>query len=106
MKKLLFVCSGNKLRSPTAENYFREIGFETMSAGTSRDANYVISSEDIRWADYILVMENKHKNRITAKYPRALQFKKIIVLDIPDNFKYMDEKLIEILKKKSNIIKK
>lgn len=98
-EKILFVCSGNKLRSPTAEEYFAEQGYDTRSAGTSRDAINVISVEDLKWADKILVMENKHKQRIQAYFPRVTQFKKIRVLNIPDNYKYMDEKLIKVLSK-------
>ncbi|MBM24251.1 MAG: protein tyrosine phosphatase [Chloroflexi bacterium] len=99
MNKLLFVCSGNKLRSPTAEVFFEEQGFETRSAGTSRDAVNVIGIEDIKWADKIYVMEKKHKQRILAEYPRVTKYKKIVVMGIPDNYKYMDDKLIEVLKK-------
>ncbi len=96
-QKLLFVCSGNKLRSPTAENFYAEQGFETRSAGTSRDAINVVGVEDLKWADQIIVMESKHAQRIKAHFPRITQFKKIRVLNIPDNYKYMDEKLIKIL---------
>ena len=99
MNKLLFVCSGNKLRSPTAEFFFSERGFETRSAGTSRDAVNVIGIKDVKWADKIYVMENKHKQRILAEYPRLTKYKKIIVMNIPDDYKYMDCKLIEVLKK-------
>lgn len=91
--KLLFVCSGNKLRSPTAEHYYKEHGFDTDSAGTSKDAVKRISIEQIRWADHIYVMEEKHKQRILAEFPRAMQFKKISVLHILDKYKYMDYQL-------------
>lgn len=97
MTKLLFVCSGNKLRSPTAENYYAEQGFDTRSAGTSRDAINVIGIEDLKWADEIIVMEKKHKQRIVAAFPRITKYKKIRVLNIPDNYKYMDDKLIKVL---------
>lgn len=99
MEKILFICSGNKLRSPTAEEYFAEQGYDTRSAGTSRDAINVVGIEDLKWADKIIVMENKHKQRIKAHFPRVTQFKKIRVLNIPDNYKYMDEKLIKVLEK-------
>lgn len=99
MKKILFVCSGNKLRSPTAEHYFESQGYETRSAGTSRDAINVVGVEDLKWADQVVVMESKHKQRIQAYFPRISKYKKIRVLNIPDNYKYMDEKLIKVLEK-------
>lgn len=94
---LLFICSGNKLRSPTAENYFAEQGFETRSAGTSKDAVNPVGIEDLKWADKIYVMEEKHRQRVIAKFPRITKYKKIIVLNIPDNYKFMDKSLIEVL---------
>lgn len=99
MEKILFICSGNKLRSPTAEVYFEQQGYETRSAGTSRDAINVIGVEDLKWADQVIVMESKHKQRIQAYFPRISKYKKIRVLNIPDNYKYMDDKLIKVLEK-------
>ena len=58
----------------------------------------------IAWTDKVFVMEQKHKNRLSAQFPRALRHKEIIVLDIPDDYRYMDEDLIGILKEVSNII--
>lgn len=98
MKKLLFICSGNKLRSPTAELYFKTKGYETRSAGTSKDAKRTVSMEDIKWADSIYFMEDKHYSRVYSAFPRAMQFKQNKVLNIPDNYKLMDESLIKILK--------
>lgn len=97
--KLLFICSGNKLRSPTAEIFFREKGFETKSAGTSKDAKKTISIDDIKWADKIYFMESKHYSRVYSAFPRAMQFKRNSILNIPDDFKFMDSNLIKILEK-------
>lgn len=73
-------------------------GISTRSAGTSKHAKHTISPKDIAWADLIFVMEQKHKQNIKEKFPNQLQHKKVIVLDIPDDYPYMDEELIEILK--------
>lgn len=95
----LFICSRNQWRSPTAERVFAVgYGVKTRSAGTSRHAKHTISKQDIAWADLIFVMEHKHKQNIKEKFPQSLQHKKIVVLDIPDEYQYMDEELIEILK--------
>ena len=95
----LFICSRNQWRSPTAERVFAVgYGIRTRSAGTSRHAKHTISSKDVAWADLIFVMEQKHKQNIKEKFAKQLQHKKVIVLDIPDDYHYMDEALIEILK--------
>lgn len=95
----LFICSRNQWRSPTAETVFRRYpNVQTRSAGTSPNARHTVSIDDIAWADKIFVMEQKHKSRLLAQFPRALQYKEMIVLDIPDDYRYMDEELIEILK--------
>lgn len=40
----------------------------------------------------------KHARRIKEKFGDLLYSKKVICLDIPDDYGYMDEELIEILK--------
>ena len=95
----LFICSRNQWRSPTAKTVFRRYpNVQARSAGTSPNARHTVSIDDIAWADKIFVMEQKHKSRLLAQFPRALQYKEMIVLDIPDDYRYMDEELIEILK--------
>ena len=101
MKNLLFVCSENRLRSPTAEAVFSQHErVDAIGAGTNSDAVTPVSGDLIEWADVILVMEKSHKNKITKKYRDILKGKRLIVLDIPDNYGYMDEDLIKMLKSK------
>ena len=58
MKRFLFICSRNQLRSPTAEQLFStHPGLEVASAGTSPDAVTPLSAEAVEWADTIFVME-------------------------------------------------
>ncbi len=101
MKRLLFICSRNRLRSPTAESVFSEYpGLEAISAGLDNDAETPVSSDLLEWADIILVMERKHRNKLTTKFKRFLTRKKIIVLNIPDDYDYMQPELIELLRKR------
>ncbi|MEH2374495.1 low molecular weight protein tyrosine phosphatase family protein [Nostoc sp.] len=101
MKKLLFICSQNKLRSPTAEAVFSEYeGLETDSAGLDRYAEVPLSTEAIIWADIIFVMEKSHKNKLSKNFQYLLKDKRIICLDIPDDYEYMEPALIELLKQK------
>lgn len=94
---LLFICSRNQWRSPTAEKVYRNKGYKSRSAGTSAKASKTISENDIRWSSHIFVMEKKHKQRLLAKFPRLLEEKKVIVLDIADDYQYMDQELVDIL---------
>lgn len=101
MQKILFICSQNKLRSPTAEQVFSEMpGLDVMSSGTNNDAVTPLTSELVKWADKIFVMENMHRQKLQKRFRSSLNGKKIICLGIPDDFSYMDPELIAILKKK------
>ncbi len=101
MKKLLFVCSENRLRSPTGEAVFSEYeGIEAIGAGTNSDAETPVSGDLIEWADIILVMEKSHRNKISKKFKELLKDKRLVVLDIPDNYECMQPELIQLLKTK------
>ncbi len=97
--KILFFCSRNKWRSLTAEKIFNGVnGHEVRSAGTENNARIKVTSGHIGWADIIFVMEKKHLRRIQEKFRDILRDKKVIILDISDDYSFMDEELIEILK--------
>ena len=96
MKKLLFVCSENRLRSPTAEAIFSEYeGVEAIGAGMNADAATPVSGDLIEWADIVFVMEKAHGTKISAKYQALLKGERLVVLDIPDHYKYMQPELIQ-----------
>ncbi|MFT5508915.1 MAG: putative protein tyrosine phosphatase [Hyphomicrobiaceae bacterium] len=98
---VLFVCSRNQWRSPTAERVWRnEPGVAVQSAGTSRQARRTLTIGDVRWADLILVMEEKHKSRMLATFRQELTHKQVHVLDIPDDYQFMDPDLVELLQEK------
>lgn len=99
MKKLLFICSQNKLRSPTAEAIFSEYeGLDVESAGLNHDAEAPLSVEAVEHADIIFVMEKAHRNKLSKKFKPYLKGKRVICLDIPDDYNYMDADLIDLLK--------
>ena len=101
MKHFLFVCSQNKLRSPTAEQIFsaRE-DIEVSSAGTNHDAENPLDNEQIECADMIIVMEKHHRNKIQKRFFAALKTKRIVVLDVPDEYEFMDPGLVRLLNAK------
>ncbi|WP_316797150.1 protein tyrosine phosphatase [Pedobacter agri] len=102
---ILFVCSRNKWRSTTAETIYKNHAtHQVRSAGTEPSARIKLTEKHLFWADIIFVMEKKHRQRIIAKFGEGITDKQIIVLDIPDEYQYMDEDLIEELTQKPKII--
>ena len=101
MKTLLFICSQNKLRSPTAEAVFAGTpGIDVDSAGLNNDAIVPLTPEQVEWADVIFVMEKEHRQKLNRKFKRHLKRQRVIVLGIPDNYAYMDPALVVLLKSK------
>lgn len=101
MRHYLFVCSQNKLRSPTAELIFADVpGISTASAGTNNDAENPLTDELVDWADFIFVMERQHRNKLQKKHRAALKDKRVVVLDIPDDYGLMDPALVRLLRGK------
>lgn len=100
-RHVLFLCSQNRLRSPTAEQVFAGWpGVETASAGVLADADVPVSPELLQWADVIFVMERAHRTRLSSRYRQWLNGKRVICLDIPDDYDFMAPALVELLKKK------
>jgi predicted protein tyrosine phosphatase len=98
MMHVLFVCSRNRLRSPTAEAVFsKRPDIDVLSAGTAPDAEAPVSAELIDWADIIFAMEKVHRERLENQFGQQLARKKLIVLRIPDKYHYMDPKLVALL---------
>lgn len=96
---LLFVCSRNQWRSPTAEEIFKNSQeHQEKSAGTEPSARIKITEKLINWADIIFVMEKKHKDRINQRFASVVDEKELIVLDIPDEYQFMDEELVDLIK--------
>ena len=96
---ILFICSRNKWRSRTAEVIFKNRGHDTVkSAGTERGAQIKVTEALLKWADQIFVMEDKHEARLQQRFEETISQKEIIVLGIPDEYKFMDTELIDILK--------
>ena len=101
MKNVLFVCSQNKLRSPTAEQVFADHpAIEVTSAGTNADADNPLTAALVRWADLIFVMEKVHRSKLQKRFRTDLKTARVICLEIPDEYGFMDEGLIRLLRAK------
>lgn len=101
MIHLLFLCSRNQWRSPTAEAiYQNDPRVEVRSAGVSASARRRVTEKLLRWADLVLVMEQEHKQRLREQLPNAVRGLRIEVLDIPDEFSFMAPELVELLRER------
>ena len=97
MSNLLFICSKNQWRSPTAEMLFKNHPEHcARSAGTSSKARIKINQKLLEWADVIFVMEIKHRDLLKQQY--VIAGKHITVLDIEDNYQFGDMELVSTLK--------
>jgi len=99
--KLLFICSANKIRSPSAESLFRgSQAHEARSAGTSEFARIKVTAGLIGWADIVFLMEKRHRDLLKRRFPHELTAKPkpLIVLDIPDEYTFMEPALLDILR--------
>ena len=97
--KLLFLCSRNQWRSPTAEALFKDHPrYEARSAGTENSARIKLTAGHVGWADMVVCMEKKHAARVQEKFSEELADKPLIVLRIPDDYGFMDPALIDLLR--------
>ena len=95
---MLFVCSRNQWRSPTAEAVFSKWPrLSVRSAGTSPRARRRVQARDLAWADLVVVMERHHRDRLRQRLGRELRDVAVVVLGIPDDYTYMDPALVAAL---------
>ena len=99
--KILFVCSRNRRRSLTAETIFQDDPrWLVRSAGTEDGARIKVTAGHLGWADVIVVMEQRHKERLRQKYPETLADKRCLCLFIADDYEYMAADLVERLRER------
>ncbi|MCJ2039630.1 phosphotyrosine protein phosphatase [Methylobacterium sp. J-059] len=101
IQRVLFVCGRARLRSPTAEQVFSGYpGLEVACAGVSADADEPVTAEHVAWADLIVVMERGHRSKIQRRFRVALWDARLVCLDIPDRYGFMDPDLVRLLEAK------
>ena len=102
MIKALFICSQNKLRSPTADQVFSTWpGVEADSAGLNSDAEQPLSAEQLEWADVVFVMERAHRNKLSKRFKPHLKGKRVVCLGIPDEYEFMQPELVQLLENRA-----
>lgn len=102
MKRVLFICSRNRRRSPTAERVFAAWpGIEAASAGLAPDAEEVLTAEALEGVDLVLVMERAHRARLRRRFGAHLRAARVVCLDIPDDYAFMDPALVALLEERA-----
>jgi predicted protein tyrosine phosphatase len=100
MKRILFICNQGEHRSKTAKELFKN-KFQTECAGLF---NNILKKEQLEKADLVVVMENFQREEIGKRFPAEYLKKKIILFDIPDYYSYNQPELINLLRKKENLL--
>lgn len=96
--RILFVCGRNRRRSPTAEKLFAgDPRFEVRSGGTAETSRRRVQERDLRWAEVVLVMEDKYGDRLEARF-KHLDLPTMMSLEIPDDYEFMDADLIGLMR--------
>ncbi len=100
-RRVLFLCSRHRLRSPTAAAVFGAWpSLDVDSAGLADDAETPLSTDQLEWAQLIVVMEAAHRRRLQARHGARLRGKRVVCLDIPDRYEFMQPELVKLLLKK------
>jgi len=98
VRRILFVCYQNQRRSATAERLFcKREGLDVRSAGIGPEALVRVNARMIEWADAIFVMEEAHSRALERMFPGHAALKRIISLDIPDEYGFLDPELVDLL---------
>jgi predicted protein tyrosine phosphatase len=102
-RRILFICDGNKDRSPTAEAIFnRKAGIIARSAGIKNNAMRVVDQKMLDWADIIIVMVKAQERFLKRNF---LVSKNIYSLGVPDIYDCMDPRLVRRIKNRIRLLK-
>lgn len=100
--KVLCVCSGGVLRSPTAAVILSQEPYNCNTRAVGIVEGFALIPIDkvlLEWSDEVVVMDGMMEYGI-----RDMGYEKNIVnFDIPDMFDYMEPELIELIKEQADI---
>jgi predicted protein tyrosine phosphatase len=100
-RRILFICRVNRHRSATAERVFCKRGdLEVRSAGTSEDALVRVNKRMLEWADVVFTMDDQQRAALERMFPSHPVLDRLICLDIPDDFTFLDPALIKLLEER------
>jgi predicted protein tyrosine phosphatase len=100
-RRVLFICRVNRHRSATAERVFcKRSDLEVRSAGTSEDALVRVNKRMLEWADLVFTMDDQQRAALERMFPSHPVLDRLICLDIPDDFTFLDPALIKLLEER------
>jgi predicted protein tyrosine phosphatase len=100
-RRVLFICRLNRHRSATAERIFcKRPDLEVRSAGTEEDAMVRVNGRMLEWAELIFTMDEKQRASLDRMFPSHPALDRLICLDIPDEFAFLDPALVKLLEEK------
>lgn len=101
VRNVLFVCRWNRSRSATAERLFaKRADLDVRSAGTSDDALVRVNHRMLEWADSIFIMDPSQRDALERMFPGHPALQRLICLDIPDDFVFLQPELVTLLEEK------
>ncbi len=102
-RKLLFVCRQNRKRSATAERLFcKRPDLDVRSAGTAPDALVRVNRNMLDWADVVFIMDEDQRRWLETTFADHPALSRIVCLDIPDDFTFLQPELVELLETRVN----
>jgi protein-tyrosine phosphatase len=101
-ERILFVCTANVDRSPTAEDLYRfDPRYEVRSAGLAAYATRALDLDLVNWADRVFVMSercDRHRSLFAVRFPGF--DRPLIDLDVEDRWSRGDPELVKLLRKR------
>jgi predicted protein tyrosine phosphatase len=104
---VLFVCTENLARSPTAAALFSELQGQVgrhnaRAVGTAPHAPRRLTTRELAWAELVAVMEPRHLGMILSHWPQHA--KKVVVLQIEEHLASSERELRRILEPKIRML--
>ena len=104
-KRVLAVCSGGLLRSPTIAHTLAAEPYNYNTRSVGIDLDYALNILDqvlLEWADEIVCADSEHEIEVKNRLMDIGLTKPIVNLKLPDVYPYRDRKLVHLIKKRYN----
>src|SRR3972149_2849376 len=101
IQRVLFLCKYNRSRSATAERLVcKRPDLDVRSAGTAEDALVRVNQRMLDWADVVFTMDPAQQRALQHMFPSHPGLKKLVCLEIPDDFAFLHPELVKLLKER------
>src|SRR3954453_19764279 len=98
IRKILFVCRLNRVRSATAERLFcKRPDLDVRSAGTSRDAMVQVNARMLEWADMVITMDDSQRLALEQMFPQHAALARLGCLPLADDYPFLEAELVALL---------